>query len=105
MGAFKYDGDHTAEAAVAKPTFANPFPEVNAAYILTQPFERFLANYAVTALNTAHPDYADFKLAEESPRVPLGQGIVTWEKTYAKLPADFDQFETTNYRFLSLIHI
>jgi len=100
MSAFKVDGDFTVASATAKPAFSNPFPEVNAAYVLRQPFTQLLANYASVALNTAHPDYSDFKLAEESERTPIGAGLVVWERIYAKLPTAFNQFETTNYNFI-----
>lgn len=100
MSAFRVDGDFTVASATAKPTFSNPFPEVNVQYVLRQPFMQLLANFAALDLNTAHPDFADFKLVEESDRIPIGAGLVTWERTYASLPADFDQFESTNYFYI-----
>jgi hypothetical protein len=100
MSAFKTDGDFTAAVATAKPTFTHPFPEVNAPYILRQPFMQLLSSFSALSLNTAHPDYSDYKLAEESERTPVGAGVVTWIRTYAKLPTAFNQFETTNYNFI-----
>ncbi len=100
MSAFKVDGDFTVASATAKPQFSNPFAEVNAAYILRQPFMQLLANYAPVTLNTAHPDFSDFKLAEESERQPIGAGLVTWDRTYAKVPSTFNQFESVNYNFI-----
>jgi hypothetical protein len=100
VSAFKVDGDFTVAVATAKPAFSNPFPEVNLGYVLRQPFMQLLANYAELALNTAHPDFASYKLVEESERTPIGAGLVTWERTYAALPTAFDQFETTNYNFI-----
>lgn len=100
MSAFLTDGTFTVAAATAKPTFSNPFPEVNTQYVLRQPFMQLLSSFAELALNTAHPDYASFKLVEETERTPIGAGLVTWERIYAALPAAFDQFETTNYNFI-----
>lgn len=100
MSAFKIDGDFTVASATAKPAFSNPFGEVNIGYVLRQPFMQLLADFEELDLNEPHPDYPTFFLCEESERTPIGAGLVTWERTYAQVPAAFDQFETTNYNFI-----
>lgn len=85
------DGTYTAAVAVTLPVFYAPFADqgVNVDYVLTQDFVQAIASYVPLALDTAHPDYSDFKLASESEKRDLGEGIVQWTRTYAKLPDEF----------------
>lgn len=99
MSLFYTDGTWTT-ASGSLITFEYPFPEVNQPYVLRQTFKQFLANYAPLDLNTAHATYTDYKLVEESALTNLGGGVVEWTRTYAKLPDDFSQFESTNYNFI-----
>ena len=86
MNSAYQDGTFTVAKAVTLPVFSAPFPGVNVDYVLTQDWVIDLANYSPLALDTAHPDYPTFKLAQESEKRDLGGGVVQWTRTYWKLP-------------------
>lgn len=87
-----YQSFSTANAQpVSLPVFSAPFPGVNADYVLTQDFQCRLKNFTRLALDTDHPDYTDFKLAEEGELRDMGGGVVQWTRTYAKLPTNYSE--------------
>jgi hypothetical protein len=94
------DGSYATAFAVSLPVFDAPFKEhgVNVDYTLTQEWCQALASYSPLALDTAHPDYSDFKLSMESEKRDLGAGIVQWTRTYAKLPFAYSR-PGGNYAF------
>lgn len=94
------DGTWTAASAVGNPVMESPIPGDSAAYVLKQDFVIFLANWAALALDTAHGTYSDFKLAEEGPRQDQGGGVCRWTRTYAKVPATYDDWEMYSYNFI-----
>ena len=87
------DGTFTTARAVSLPVFSAPFSDqgVTTDYVLTQEWMQALTSYSPLALDTPHPDYADFMLAKEGEKRDIGGGMVQWTRTYAKLPADFSQ--------------
>lgn len=92
--------DWSAAAPAGAPVFSPPFPGVNVNYVLTQDYTQNRADFAALALDTPHPDFADFLLAEESEQRDIGCGKVRWTRTYLKLPADYaEPSGTTNYTF------
>ena len=78
-------------AAISGVVFERPFPGINVDYILKQRFMQPLINWEPTDLNTPHDDYADFLLVEESPLQDASAGLVTWERTYAKVPDTYSE--------------
>src|SRR6478736_414487 len=84
-------GDFTVPAAVTLPVFDAPFKADgnNEECVLTQEFIQNLADFARLALDTPHPDYADFLLVEEGEQRDAMGGKVRWTRTYAKVPEDF----------------
>jgi hypothetical protein len=85
------DGDYTVAAPNSLPVFEQPFDGVAADYILRQTWFQLKENKTPIALNTAHPDYADYKLVKEGPETDLGGGVVEWERIYAKVPTSYDE--------------
>ena len=100
------DGDFTTAKACGLPVFQSPVPSSADAYIFSQDFCQFLANWSAATYGTAHgssgktPDYSAWKLINEGPREDIGNGVVRWKRTYAKLPDSFDDWETTSYNFI-----
>jgi len=100
------DGDFTAATACSLPAFSSPIPSESDAYLFTQDFCQFLANWSAATYGTAHPssgqtpDYSDWKLINEGERRDMGAGIVRWTRTYAKLPDSFNDWETASYTFI-----
>ena len=86
-------GDFSSPGAVSLPVFDAPFKEdgINIDYVLTQDFQQNLASFAREALDTAHPDYPDFILVQESELRALSGGKVQWTRTYAKLPEAYEK--------------
>ncbi len=93
------DGTYTAPFAVSLPELSAPFPRVNLDYVLTQNWVCNLANYTPAALDTAHPDYAAFLLVREDNKRDLLGGKVQWTRTYAKVPASWEDAATINFTF------
>jgi hypothetical protein len=77
-----------------------------AEYVFTQEWMQFRENFTATALNTPHPsagmtpDYSTFFLVSEGPRQDVGGGVVKWQRTYAIVPASYDEFESYSYNFI-----
>lgn len=68
--------------------------------MLTQPFMQLHASFTPLALDTEHPDYVNWVLIGESERMPVGGGLVTWTRTYAKVPPDHNEYESHAYNFI-----
>lgn len=99
------DGSYATPFAVSLPEFSAPFPRVNLDYILTQEWVCNLAAFAPLALNTAHPDYAAYLLVREDAKRDLGAGKVQWTRTYAKVPATWEDSKTINFTFPGFIQL
>lgn len=100
------DGGLTSAAACSLPEFFPVLPSTTAEYAFRQDFMQLRANFAPTAMDTAHPsagltpDYSDYLLVREDVRRDVGGGLVRWTRTYAKKPADYDDFESFAYQFI-----
>lgn len=89
--AYRSGPSYAVARPVTLPIFEAPFRDqgVNINYILRQTFQIDINSYAPLALDTAHPDYADFILVSEGPQQDMGGGVVQWERVYAKVPETF----------------
>jgi len=93
-------------AACSLPEFFAISPATTAEYAFRQDFMQLRANFTPTALDTAHPstgmtpDFSDYFLVKEEDRKDMGNGLVKWTRTYAKLPASYDEFESFAYHFI-----
>lgn len=97
-------GTHTAAVAVSLPTFTAPFPGITAQYVLTQDWMCEINSFAPLALNTAHPDYPDYKLTGESETRDMSGGMFRWTRTYAQLPESYSEpGGNYAYRFIGLM--
>jgi len=91
MAAIYTDGTYTTAAATSAPVFEAPLPHTSELLVLRQRFCIAQSSYAALALNTAHGTYSDFKLVAEGAQTDLGEGIVEWERAYAKVPSTFTE--------------
>ena len=93
-------------AACSLPVLSSPIPATSAEYVLLQDFMQLRANFAATALNTAHPsagltpDFSAFVLVEEGERRDVGNGLVRWTRKYALAPEAWDYSESYAYTFI-----
>lgn len=100
------DGNFAVAAPCSLPVFSSPLPTTGEAYMFTQDFMQFLVNWTATAYGTAYtagvytPDLRDYKLIFEGPREDMGGGIVKWKRTYAKVPATYNEWSNMAYNFI-----
>lgn len=96
------DGTWTAAIATGLPVLSQPFVGDSGFYVLNQEYQQFAENFTPLALNTAHPDatYTAYKLVSESPNQDIGNGIVKWTRTYAKVPTTRNDYATISYNFV-----
>lgn len=100
--------DFTTAEAIDQPQFSEPFPGVAVAYVLQQTFMQLRANWVPLPLNTPHPDalLTDYLLVEEGALSDQSGGVVRWTRTYAKLPASYNEpAGNYNYNFIGFIGV
>lgn len=97
------DSPGTAAFMAGAPVFSSPFAGVSTQYVLRQKWQQRADNFSELALNTPHPDFATFILAEESERDDVGGGYVRWTRTYAKVPATRNEYASINYNFIGYV--
>src|SRR5947207_7549242 len=103
------DGNFDVAEPIGLTVFSTPLRSTTAEYTFTQDWMMRRKRFAPTPLNTAHPsyrqfpDYSDFKLVAEGPRQDVGGGMVKWSRTYAKVPASHDEFESYAYAFIGFL--
>src|SRR5262245_58559458 len=98
------------ELDIAEPcgfaVFSSPMRGTTAEYIYTQDWMCSRRAFTVQALNVPHPsagqlpDYSAWVLVSEGPRQDMGGGMVKWQRTYAKVPASHDEYESYGYSFI-----
>jgi hypothetical protein len=97
------DGAFGTIAASDAPKLSKAFRHTSERYILRQTFWQTQAAKTELALNTAHATLTDFLLVDEGDETDEGNGIVSWERTYAKIPDDFTEpGGTYSYQFIGL---
>ncbi len=100
------DGDFSIPTACSLPVFSSPIPSTTDEYLFTQEWMQARADFVPTPLNSAHPsggyvpDYSDFRLVAEGPRQDVGGGMVKWTRTYARVPASHDEWDTYGYSYI-----
>ena len=93
-------------AACSLPEFFPISPATTDEYAFRQDFMQLRANFAPTALDTVHPsagltpDFSSYFLVKEDDRKDAGNGLVKWTRTYAKLPASYDDYESFAYNYI-----
>lgn len=103
MPGFKNDGDYTVASATSKAIFSNPIEALKDPYVLRQPFIQRASSFAPLALNTPHPVSTTFVLVNESERASAGGDLVSWTRTYAKIPASWSDWERHLYNFIGFM--
>lgn len=123
-GAVYEDGDYTQVQPCSLPVLSAPIPGVNIDYVLKQDFVQYEASFASAPLNTFYPasngtggvsgetwagfdSYngggavgTGFQLMQEGPREDLGNGVIRWTRTYAKVPATHAEPGQIAYNFI-----
>lgn len=110
------DGDFTTALASGPILFSQPFVGDPGAYVLTQEFMQFRANWTALPFQTQvpdgaggfityvtrHPTYTDYYLTSESPLQSMDGGIVKWQRIYCQIPANRSDYESWSARLPGL---
>lgn len=96
------DGDFTVATAISKPRLSQPFQGDSGEYVLQQDFMQAVDSFVALGFNTAYTTapYTDYVLVGESPLANHDAGIVSWTRTYAKVPAQRSDPSSYSYRFI-----
>jgi hypothetical protein len=97
------DGPYNIATPVSQAVFSSPIPGVKDELVLTQKWQMTRASYdsvGPASVGTAHPTYSSFKLMSEGPREEVPGGVVEFERTYAKRPAEHIEPEDYVYSFI-----
>jgi hypothetical protein len=92
--------------ACSLPEFFAISPATTSEYAFRQDFMQLRASFVPTPLDTAHPstgmtpDFSTYFLVKEDDRKDMGNGLAKWTRTYAKVPASYDDFESFAYHFI-----
>lgn len=91
------------------PVFSSPISGVTGEYIFKQRFKQFRNQFAQLDVGAAppvqHPDYPGYYIVAEGDRQEVAGGLVVWERTYAKVPATHNEFESFGYPFIGMIQL
>lgn len=82
------------------PVFSSPIPVLNVPLVLRQEYFCHASKFVPTPYNTAHPDFPDFILCNESERQDAGANCVKWVRTYAKKPDTYSVAGSLSYNFI-----
>jgi hypothetical protein len=93
------DGDWTVASASGGKEKTFPFEGDPDAFLTTQSFVQFFANFARLPLNSVDPDDPISYLVAESELTDLGGGVVSWNRTYARIPSARNEYESFAYTF------
>ena len=103
MSAFKTDGTFTTAAVQGGPSRRHPIERDTTAFLEVQRMIQTKSDFARLALNTAHPTIANCYLVEETDPINIGGGLIEWERIYANVPADRNEYESYLYTFVPII--
>lgn len=91
------DGDLTTPQIDGPRRWLRPFDDDFSQYVFEQDYQQFEDNFAPLNLDTASDDFADAYLVRESQLEALGGGVVKWTRTYSRLPASRQVFESYSW--------
>lgn len=103
MSAFKIDGTFTTASAIGQLARSYPLGDRDPTAILySQPFMVFTANYAAPVLGSTNGTYATAYCIGDVNFEPLGQGLVTYTRQWATVPASRNEFGSFAFQFPGL---
>jgi len=76
-----------------------PFPQDLTAVLYDDDFVQRAEFFEPLPLGYPHPDIEDAVLVEESPPSVRQDGLFRWTRTFASIPGNRTEFETTTYTF------
>src|SRR6266487_1082857 len=103
------DGDFDTAQPTGIPVFSSPIRATTAEYSFTQEFMMSRKRFVATTLGTQHPsagmtpNYSNYVLCAEGPRQDVGGGMIKWQRTYARVPDAYDEFESRSYPFIGYV--
>lgn len=96
------DGDFTVPMAISRPRLSQPFAGDNGEYMLKQDFMINADNFSPLALNTAHylSAFSTYFLTGESEFQNRDAGVITWTRTYCRIPSLRNDGGSMSYRYI-----
>lgn len=91
------DGNWTVATIDGPRRWLRPFPDDFSQYVFEQDYVQSEDDFIPTALDTPSPDYSDAYLVGEGVLNALGGGMVKWTRTYARIPASRQQYESYSW--------
>lgn len=96
------DGSVFEASAVSIRRFSTPFRD-NVLVMFDQDFMQLASRWKPLPLDTKDKDLQQFVLVDESALSPIGNGMARWTRTYARLPAERDEFESYVFTYPGMI--
>lgn len=96
------DGSVFEASAVSIRRFSTPFRD-NVLVMFDQEFVQMASRWKPLPLDTKDKDFPQFVLVDESSLSPIGSGMARWTRTYARLPAQRDEFESYVFTYPGMI--
>ena len=104
MSAFRIDGTFSTASAIGPLVLSFPFGDRDTtAIIYTQRFMVYRANYAAPTLSSANGTYATAYCVGDTNFEGLGAGIICYDRQWATIPANRNEWNTKDYEFIGLI--
>ena len=105
------DGIFNVPYQVTPPKFSQPFDGDAGAYVMEIDYWIHENYFKPIPLNTPHETVnndpalarADYFLVKESPTQKVGNGIVSWTRTYAQVPKSRNDYTTIAYSFIGFL--
>lgn len=91
------DGDLSTAQIDGPKRWLRPFDDDFAQVVFEQDYQQFEDDFAPLPLDTPHDTIKDAYLVSESPLDALGGGVVKWTRTYARIPASRQRFESYSW--------
>jgi len=95
-----FDGDFTTATICGPEIPSAPIAGVETEYVIRQRFCQKFESYTPTAIGTVHPTRGTYYLVAEENKSFAQGGIMIWDRVYAQVPAQHNEYTTTNYQFI-----
>jgi hypothetical protein len=91
------DGDLSTAQIDGPKRWLRPFDDDFSQVVFEQDYQQFEDDFTPLPLDTPHDTIKDAYLVSEGPLDALGGGVVKWTRTYARIPASRQRFESYSW--------
>lgn len=97
MSALWTDGNYATALVDGPRRWLRPFDDDYSLYVFEQDYQQNESDFTPQSLDTPSDDFPDAYLVGESPLEALGGGVVKFTRTYARIPASRQRFESYSW--------